>query len=695
MSLAILIIDDDKEAATTLRRGLESLNYWVLGITSSLNSVREQFDSLAPDLIFIRPHLMEATGSSSVCTISYNELEIPTICVLTATEEATLSLVQASAVPYAYLTRPFSSGELRKAVEIALDRHRLEQQHKQSAAWMETILGGLQDGVMAVDRLGIITFINPAAEAMTGWTYTEALGEKAERVLEIIDEHSGARLPSALAVALESGHSAVSTHQSVMLRCRDGSEIPVCDRALPLVEDGLTVGAVTIVQDVSENRHLRRQALQDPLTQLPNRLGFWQQLEVAARYDRNGDKYWFGVLIIDLDRFQALNDRLGYSFGDRVLKAVAERLKEQLRSGDTIARLSGDEFALLVNALRHPQEAEEIATRILKALEQPLILDGCEEPIASASIGIATNIIPYGRVDELIRDADIALYQAKARGKGCYQVFDVSMREETLRWQHLESELRLALEQEELGIHYQPIVKIGTDTEQLDGFEALVRWYHPRQGRHISPIEFIPIAEASHLISSLGDWVMRQACQQMQLWQQQCQQDRPLTIAVNVSSRQLMQPDLIEQIEQILAVTGLEAQSLKIEITESASIEDPAGAARIFEQLKGLGIRLSLDDFGTGYSSLSHLHRFPIDTIKIDRSFIQGIDRDREGREIVRGIVSLAKTLKLDVIAEGVETVTQLKWLRELGCQGAQGYLFAKPLAPEAATSFLQAVELV
>lgn len=437
-------------------------------------------------------------------------------------------------------------------------------------------------------------------------------------------------------------------------------------------------------------------AFHDALTGLPNRMLFVDRLKQAIARTQRNSGYQFAVLFLDLDRFKVVNDSLGHLIGDHLLIETARRLTECLRPGDTVARLGGDEFTVLLDGIREVTDATQVTDRIHQALQAPFQLDG-HEVFTSGSIGIALSATGYSSPDELLRDADTAMYRAKAQGKACHAIFDTTMYDRAVIQLQLETDLRWAVSRLESGqppelqVVYQPIVVLTTGS--ISGFEALLRWHHPVGGL-ISPSEFIPIAEETGLILPLGRWVLQEACQQLYRLQQKFPAIGPVTISVNLSGKQFGQTDLVAQVATILETSGLAPQCLKLEITESAIMQNPEAAARSLQQLKALGVQLSLDDFGTGYSSLAYLHRFPIDTLKIDRSFTSQIDQDAEQLVIVRAIITLAWNLGMTVIAEGVETAQQLAQLRMLRCDQAQGYFFAQPLDALAVESCLQSMPI-
>jgi diguanylate cyclase (GGDEF)-like protein len=421
--------------------------------------------------------------------------------------------------------------------------------------------------------------------------------------------------------------------------------------------------------------HFRHAAFHDSLTGLPNRAMFTELLKAEIESSNRRNDHMFAVLFLDLDRFKNINDSLGHTHGDLLLVAFAERLERTLRPIDTLARFGGDEFAILLSGMTDATDAVRVAQRIQDELSQPFVLDK-NSAFATASIGIALSSSGYDRPDDILRDADIAMYRAKENGKARYELFDHGMHARAVSRLQLESDLRQAIEQKEFCVYYQPIISL--QTGRLAGFEALVRWNHPRRGL-VAPADFIPVAEETGLIVPIGQWVLNEACAQVRQWQIDSPSHRSLSLSVNLSARQVAQPDLLQRIKDALETSKLNPHCLKLEITESVVMENAEAAAQMFKQLRSLGVQLSIDDFGTGYSSLSYLHRFPLNYLKIDRSFVMRLTTDNDNA-IVRTISTLARNLGMEVIAEGIETEEQFQQLKMLGCEYGQGYLFSRPV---------------
>ncbi len=453
-----------------------------------------------------------------------------------------------------------------------------------------------------------------------------------------------------------------------------------------LGQSALFVGIDITDRKLAEEK-LFRNAFYDKLTGLPNRSLLLERMERSLEYAKRHKNYLFSVLFLDFDGFKNVNDSLGHTNGDRLLASLARRLESATRSMDTVARLGGDEFVILLEDIEGLHSATHIAERIQRALAIPFTLEG-QEVFMSVSIGITLNTVPYEQTDELLRDADTAMYRAKTQGRSRYEVFDRQMHEQAKSRLQMETDLHRGIEQKAFLLHYQPIVNL--ETQRLNGFEALVRWMRPQRG-FTAPGEFLGLAEETGLIVQIDRWVMLEACRQINEWRGQFSGFEDLTVAVNLSSRQFLRRDFLKFVHQMLEESGLPPHYLKMEITESALMENIETVAATLGELRDMGIRISIDDFGTGYSSLSYLHRLPLNTLKVDRSFITEMETKQENQEIVRAIVTLAHNLHLNVVAEGIETEAQLASCRALNCEFAQGHYFSKALTAEDATELLKA----
>jgi diguanylate cyclase (GGDEF)-like protein len=441
--------------------------------------------------------------------------------------------------------------------------------------------------------------------------------------------------------------------------------------------------------EIGERKVMEKQlihdSLHDAMTGLPNRVLFLDRLGQSIRSGKRRPDYTFAVLFIDVDQFKVINDSLGHLTGDQLLISVAKRMKSCLRSSDTVARFGGDEFAVLLEITGDKASALVVADKLQQAIKLPFKLDGHELHI-TASIGIVMNTGGYTSPEEVLRDADIAMYEAKASGKSRFEIFDISMRSQAFSRLEMEQELRTALEKREFQLYYQPILSLKTN--QLASFEALIRWCHPKRGL-ILPGEFLPIAEASGLILSIENWVLNEACSQLKQWHEKYPHYRNVSVNVNVSSRQFAQPNFVRDVVAALHRSSLDPETLKLEITENVLISNYSAANVVFTQLRELGIQLQIDDFGSGYSSLGYLQHFPISAVKIDKSFIDGMGKGRKGTELIRAIVSMTRELDMDAIAEGIETNEQLTELKGLLCTFGQGFLLSKPLNKAAAEEIL------
>jgi len=448
---------------------------------------------------------------------------------------------------------------------------------------------------------------------------------------------------------------------------------------------GFSVTAHDVTESRANEKTMRRQAFYDELTGLPNRSLFVEHLQRSVAHAKRHPGSQFAVLFLDLDQFKTINDGIGHGQADQLLTQVGQRLRACVRPEDVVARIGGDEFTIMVSAVTSSNEVMGLTNRIHRTLETPILVEGRETRVTT-SIGVALGSATYDRSEDVLRDADIAMYEAKALGRANTIIFDDRMRASVVLRHALESELQHAVEREELFLEYQPIVALYD--LRLVGFEALVRWRHPRRGI-LQPLDFIQMAEQSGLILGIDQWVLREACGQLRVWQETMPRALPLTMSVNFSAKQFTQNDLCANVERAIGDSRISAASLKIEITESTMMERSETVTALLAELRALGVDIHIDDFGTGYSSLSYLRMLPVNAVKIDRSFISGMQEKQERGEMVRAIVALAHNLRLAVIAEGVETVDELEALRTLGCEFAQGYLFDRPLSASAASELV------
>ena len=573
--------------------------------------------------------------------------------------------------------------ELEDEVE---ERRRVEEALRASEERYAMAAQGANDGLWDWDLERNEIYLSPRWKEMLGYGEAE-LSNSPHEWFERVHPDDLPKLQEDLGAHPCSGSHFECEHR---IRHRDGTYRWMLSRGIALcAEDGRALRIAGSQSDITERKKVEDQllhdAFHDALTGLANRALFLDRLGVSLARAKRHQGFGFAVLYLDLDRFKLINDSLGHLRGDEALIAIARNLETCVRPGDTVARLGGDEFAVLLDDLRNEADAEGLTRRIEERLAAPVQVDG-QEIFINASIGIALGSAGYERPEEVLRDADAAMYRAKALGRNRHEVFNEALHLEALDRLRLETDLRRAIQEGSFGLHYQPIVSLSDG--RVAGFEALVRWRHPAWGL-VPPSQFIQVAEETGLILPIGRWVLAEACERTQAWQREHPADPPLAINVNLSRRQLLQADLIEQIRSILEATGLPPETLQLEITESAILENPAGAVEILRHLKSLDIELCVDDFGTGYSSLSSLQEFPVSVLKIDRSFIRGMGPEGERDEIVRAVVGLAHSLHMQVVAEGVETEGQLERLRAMGCDYGQGYLLCQALDAEGVERFL------
>jgi diguanylate cyclase (GGDEF)-like protein/PAS domain S-box-containing protein len=571
--------------------------------------------------------------------------------------------------------------DITERTRVEEELRRKEEALRESQQRFALAVRGTNDGVWDWDLRADRVYYSPRWKSMLGYA-EEEVSESPAEWFRLVHPDDLERLTAKL-TRHRDGQTPHFEHEHRMLH-KDGTYRWVLSRGFALRnDDGDAYRMAGAQTDVTDRRAY------DALTGLPNKALFVERLEKAVSRARGAGGNFFAVLFLDLDRFKLVNDSLGHLAGDSLLVTFAQRLESCIRPGDMIARFGGDEFAILVDDIVDAADAARVAERIQGALTAPFTLGG-PEIYMSGSIGIALSTTGYDRAEDLLRDADTAMYRAKAGGRARYEVFDTAMRRHVTLFMRTQNDLRRAIERDELRVHYQPIVEMTTGT--VGAFEALVRWQHPERGL-LGPNEFVGVAEETGLIVSIGDWVLRRACRQARAWRDRFPGGPETAMCVNLSARQVTDPDLVDRVHAALTEAQLPPGALVLEITESALLETADGAVAKIAGLKALGVRLHLDDFGTGYSSLSYLHRFPFDALKIDRSFVATMMENQDARAIVRSILNLADSLRLSVIAEGVETDEQASLLRGLGCSQAQGLHYAGALEPGMAAALVAGTE--
>lgn len=674
----LLIVDDNEMNRDLLGRRLAREGYSILKCASGREAL-EHVERGDADLVLLDVDMPELDGFEvlKILRETHSPARLPVIMVtaMVGSDEVVRALGLGASD---YVTKPIDFPVVLARIRTQLHRKRAEEALRESEERYALAARGANDGLWDYDlRRGTI-YLSPRWKSMLGWEDGE-LNDSPDEWFGRVHTEDAEQVQSDLRRHLEG----ITPHfeAEYRIRHRDGSYRWMLGRGIAVRD-----ASGTAYRIAGSQTDITRGKVADALTGLPNRVLLVDQLHRCLERSRRFRDYAFAVLFLDLDGFKLVNDGLGHRIGDHVLVETARRLESSLRSVDvvarigvgfTVARLGGDEFTILLDNIRTPRDATTVADRIMAELSRPIHLEE-QEVITTASMGIALSAPSYERPEELLRDADTAMYRAKLRGKACYEIFHAEMRASTVARLQTETELRHALERRQLLVHYQPVVNLATG--RIRGFEALLRWLHPTRGM-VPPTSFIPVAEEMGLISEMEEWVLAEAGGQMRQWQQMRPESEPLQLSVNLSSRHFIQHDIAEKYRLILAKTGLDPASLNIEVTESTVVPHPALAVGIMSQLKALGVSVSMDDFGTGYSSLSYLQRFPFDSLKIDRSFVSRMRSSDESAEIVRTIVTLAHNLSLEVVAEGIETVEQFRFLRALGCEYGQGAHFSMPLS--------------
>jgi diguanylate cyclase (GGDEF)-like protein/PAS domain S-box-containing protein len=693
----ILLIHDDPAAADTVREALIRSNdgsfevVWVTSCAAGLERLADQrrketqgTDGIAAVLVDL--FLPDSRGIETFDRLFRAAPQIPILVLCNTQDEGIAKLaIQRGAQDYLLETRldPYL---LPKALGSMIERAANAEALFEEKERAQVTLNSIGDAVMSTDVWGRVTYLNVVAEALTGWSREEAAGHPLEEVFRIIDGTSRETMQNPMTLAVRENKTVGLTPNCVLIR-RDGVEASIEDSAAPIHDRrGHVTGAVMVFHDVSSARAMSQKmaylAQHDSLTDLPNRTLLNDRLTQAMAMAQR-QRHKLALLFLDMDRFKHINDSLGHEIGDRLLQSVAQRLLECVRSSDTVSRQGGDEFVVLLTEVTHARDAGISAEKILVALSAPHRIDEHSLHV-TVSIGIATYPDDGTDAETLLKHADFAMYHAKDSGRNNSQFFKTDMNVRAIARQSVENDLRHALERREFSLHFQP--KINLATGAMTGVEALIRWRHPERGL-VLPTQFMPIAEECAFIVPIGRWVLREACAQARAWQ--VAGLPPTRVAVNISALELRDKDFVAGVRATLKETGLDARYLELELTETFLMQDGKATVAVLKALKGMGVSLALDDFGTGYSSLSHLKRFPIDILKIDQSFVRDLTTDPDDASIVSAVISMGKSLNMQVVAEGVETREQLAYLHEHSCPEGQGHYFSEPVSAVEFTELL------
>ena len=687
--LKVLLIEDSPEEADLIRAMLSKSRRETVAVDHvvRLQEGLQRLQEGSFDIVLLDFSLPDSSGLASFERTREVAPGVP-IVILTNLDDDEMALRAVREGAQDYLVKRKVNDELLlRSIRYAIERRHAERALWESEERYALAVDGANDGIWDWNLATNTTYFSPRWKAVLGYRDLE-IGDSIEEWFSRVHPDDSVGLKKALDAHL-AGQEPHFEHEQRM-SCKDNTVIWVLARGVAVRDaQGKPARMAGSLTDISARKRAEEQllhdALYDALTQLPNRALFLDHLGLAMDQARRRKDTLLAVLFVDLDRFKNINDSLGHSVGDELLVHLARRLTHFLRPGDTVARLGGDEFAILLNDVHGASDATRVAERLQELVKEKIVVAG-REVFTSASVGVALSSPAYKHPEEILRDADTAMYRAKAAGRGCYQVFDQTMHRSVVALLKLETELRRAVELKHFVVHYQPIVSL--ENGRIVGFEALVRWRHPERGI-VNPEQFIAVAEETGLIVPLGWWVLRQSCRHAREWQQLFPSDPPIYVSVNISGKAVMQPDVFERVMGILEETGLPPTSLRLEITENVIMDHGDVALAKLAQFHTLGVQFSVDDFGTGYSSLSYLQRFSYDTLKIDRSFIAEMEKKGDASAIVQTIIALANMLKINVVAEGVETALQFERLREIGCSHAQGFWFSKPVDRAATQAML------
>ena len=684
----ILLVEDNPGDARLLREMLNEQGLRRIEMThvERWSDAAKRLTEQPVDIILLDLGLPDAHGLGAVRQAHAASPHIPLV-VLTSLDDEALAAQALQEGAQDYLIKGQIDGRsLLRSLRYAIERKTMEEALFVEKERAQVTLNSIGDAVVCTDIAGNITFLNQVAEKMMGWPLAEAAGHPLNEVLRILDTTTREAIANPMETAIGQDRIVHLPSNCILVR-RDGFETPIENSVAPIHDrEGHATGAVIIFRDVSAARAMALQmthsAQHDFLTGLPNRMllndRVNQAIALAPRHHKK-----VAVLFLDLDGFKHINDSLGHPTGDKLLQSIAKRLVDCVRSSDTVSRQGGDEFVVLLSEVAQPEDTAITARRMLQAVAEAHSIDQHDLHVTT-SIGVSVYPDDGQDAETLIKNADTAMYQAKENGRQSYQFFKSAMNVRAVERQSIEESLRRALERQEFTLYYQP--KINLRTGQIAGAEALLRWKHPTRGP-VPPAQFIPVAEDCGLILPIGNWVLREACQQARLW---LDAGLPVaTMAVNISAMELRDESFLEGVFAILKETRLDPTSLELELTESVLMKHAESAEYILKTLRASGVKVAVDDFGTGYSSLSYLRKFPIDALKIDQSFVRQISTTPSETTIVTAVISMGRSLKLRVVAEGVETRAELAFLQANNCDEAQGYYFSRPVLPHEFASLL------
>jgi diguanylate cyclase (GGDEF)-like protein/PAS domain S-box-containing protein len=685
----LLLVEDNPGDARLLREMLKEQGQQETELThvEQMSDAEKHLAQNAVDIILLDLGLPDANGLGAVRRAQAAAPRVPLV-VLTGMDDEALSAqaLQEGAQDYLIKGQIEARGLLR-SLRYAIERKSMEEALFEEKERAQVTLNCIGDAVACTDSSGNITFLNLVAEKMTGWTLQEATGRPMAEAIRILDASTREAIPNPLERAVAQDRTVHLPSNCILLR-RDEFETPIEDSVSPIHDrQGQATGAVIVFRDVSAARAMALQiahsAEHDFLTGLPNRMLLNDRLSQAITLAPRHSKQ-VAVLFLDLDGFKHINDSLGHPIGDKLLQSIAKRLVDCVRGSDTVSRQGGDEFVVLLSEVEQSEDAAITARRMLQAVAEAHSIDQHDLHVTT-SIGVSVYPDDGQDAETLIRNADTAMYQAKENGRQSYQFFKPAMNVRAVERQAIEESLRRALDRKEFAVQYQP--KIDLRTGAITGAEALLRWTHPTRGP-VSPALFIPVAEDCGLILPIGKWVLREACQQARAWVDAGLP--PVTMAVNISAMEFRGENFLEGLFAILEDTGLDPKSLELELTESVLMKHASSTENILKTLRARGVQLAVDDFGTGYSSLSYLRKFPINALKIDQSFVRQITTAPDETTIVTAVISMGRSLKLRVVAEGVETQEELAFLQAQQCDEAQGYYFSRPVLLQEFAKMLQ-----